>query len=122
MLGGTTSSNVKMKGSGMDNPFTSPPPLQYAGIIRTPDEWLLTKSKQVYDFFDLPGGLMRDMILSVAEDRGDLIHLGPATMTAEQAAAASARAFGKEMTPEEAAVEMAALVVRFQSLIDEEDE
>lgn len=106
----------------MDNPFTSPPPLQYAGIIRTPDEWLLTKSKQVYDFFDLPGGLMRDMILSVAEDRGDLIHLGPATMTAEQAAAASARAFGKEMTPEEAAVEMAALVVRFQSLIDEEDE
>ena len=75
---------------------------QYAGIIRAPDAWWLSKSKLVYDGFDMPEGPVRDLLLSVAQARGDLIRLGPGTMTSAQAVAAAKHAFGEEVTAEHA--------------------
>ena len=99
----------------MDNPFTATP--EYAGIIKAPDFWWLSKSKPIYDAFDMPEGHIRDMILSVAEDMGLLIKLGPGTMTSAQAFASAQHAFGQEVTPDHAFDSITALSEKGQDLI-----
>lgn len=76
---------------------------KYAGMIKTPDAWWLSKSRAIYDAWDLPEGPVRDAILSVAQQRGILVRLGPGSMDSAHAMAAARRAaFGNEVLAEEA--------------------
>lgn len=68
--------------------------MQYVGIIATPQAWWLTRSKQLYDAWDLPDGEFRDALLSAAEQAGLIIKLGPSSMSLAEAKAAARQVLG----------------------------
>jgi hypothetical protein len=76
---------------------------KYAGMIKTPESWWLSKSRLVFDAWDWPHGPVRDRVLQIARATGLLYELGPSGMTSAQAMAAARRVLGDE-TPEDEAL------------------
>lgn len=75
--------------------------VQYVGLVQTQAAWWMTRSRAVYDAFDLPEGPIRSGILSYAREHGQLILLGPGSMDTAHASAAARRVFGEEVDPEQ---------------------
>ena len=75
----------------------------YAGLIKTPKDWWVCRSRRVFDAWEWPDGPLRDMVLSAAKESGVLRRLGPSSMTTAQAMAMAYRmAFGEEVSEEDA--------------------